>query len=68
MSKIAEVAHAVEIGKSMIVPGLVQEALGEGCTPIDILNQGMIDAMAIVGKSSKIMRSLYLRCWWPQEP
>lgn len=53
MSKIAEVAHAVEIGKSKIVPGLVQEALGEGCTPIDILNQGMIDAMAIVGKKFK---------------
>lgn len=53
MSKIAEVAHAIEIGKSKLVPGLVQEALDEGNSPIDILNQGMIDAMAIVGEKFK---------------
>lgn len=53
MSKIAEVAHAIEIGKSKLVPGLVQEALDEGNAPIDILNQGMIDAMAIVGEKFK---------------
>lgn len=53
MSKIAELAHAVEIGKSKLVPGLVQEALDEGNAPIDILNQGMIDAMAIVGEKFK---------------
>ncbi len=53
MSKIAELAHAVEIGKSKLVPGLVQEALDEGNAPIDILNKGMIDAMAIVGEKFK---------------
>lgn len=53
MSKIAELAHAVEIGKSKLVPGLVQEALDEGNAPIDILNQGMIDAMAVVGEKFK---------------
>lgn len=53
MSKIAELAHAVEIGKAKLVPGLVQEALDEGNAPIDILNQGMIDAMAIVGEKFK---------------
>ena len=53
MSKIEEVAHAVEIGKSKIVPGLVQEALDEGCSAVDILNHGMIDAMAIVGEKFK---------------
>ena len=53
MSKIAELAHAVEIGKSKLVPGLVQEALDEGNAPIDILNQGMIDAMSIVGEKFK---------------
>ena len=36
MSKIEELAHAVEIGKSKLVPGLVQEALDEGNAPIDI--------------------------------
>ena len=53
MSKIAELAHAVEIGKAKLVPGLVQEALDEGNAPIDILNKGMIDAMSIVGDKFK---------------
>ena len=53
MSKIAELAHAVEIGKSKLVPGLVQEALDEGNAPIDILNKGMIDAMSVVGEKFK---------------
>ncbi len=53
MSKIAELAHAIEIGKSKLVPGLVQEALDEGNAPIDILNKGMIDAMAVVGEKFK---------------
>ena len=53
MSKIEELAHAVEIGKSKLVPGLVQEALDEGNAPIDVLNKGMIDAMAVVGEKFK---------------
>ena len=53
MSKIAELARAVEIGKSKLVPGLVQEAIDEGNAPIDILNKGMIDAMSIVGEKFK---------------
>ena len=53
MSKIAELAHAVEIGKSKLVPGLAQEAIDEGNAPIDILNQGMIDAMSVVGEKFK---------------
>ena len=53
MSKIEELAHAVEIGKSKLVPGLVQKALDEGNAPIDILNKGMIDAMSIVGDKFK---------------
>ena len=53
MSKIEELAHAVEIGKSKLVPGLVQEALDEGNAPIDVLNKGMIDAMSVVGDKFK---------------
>ena len=53
MSKIAELAHAIEIGKAKLVPGLVQEALAEGNAPIDILNQGMIDAMSVIGEKFK---------------
>ena len=53
MSKVDELFHAVEIGKSKLVPGLVQAALDEGVAPIDVLNKGMIDAMAVVGEKFK---------------
>ena len=50
MAKLAELAHAVEFGKIKQVPVLVREALEEGCSPIDILNEGMIHAMVVVGQ------------------
>ena len=49
MSKIQEVAAAVESGKIKIIEGLVQEALDAGDAPEAILNEGMINAMGIVG-------------------
>ena len=52
MSKIAELSHAVEIGRAKLVPGLVQEALDEGNAPVVVLNS-MIDAMAVVGEKFK---------------
>ena len=63
MSKIEEVAKLVEIGKAKLVGKAVQEALDEGCDPQEILNKGMIDAMAVVGENSKMVRSLFRRCW-----
>ena len=53
MSKIEEVAAAVEKGKVKIVAGLVQEALDEGASAAEILNTGMIGAMAVVGEKFK---------------
>ena len=53
MSKIDEIAKAVESGKAKVVPGLVQEALDEGLDPMEILNKGMIDAMGVVGEKFK---------------
>ena len=53
MSKIDEIAAAVEAGKAKVVPGLVEEALAEGCDPMEILNKGMIDAMGVVGEKFK---------------
>lgn len=53
MSKIDEVAAAVEAGKAKIVGGLVQEAIEAGCDPSEILNTGMIGAMANVGEKFK---------------
>lgn len=53
MSKIQEIAEAIEFGKKKMIKGLVEEALAEGCKPIDILNQGMIGAMSVVGEKYK---------------
>lgn len=53
MSKIQEISKAVEFGKKKLISGLIEEALAEGCKPIDILNQGLIDAMGIVGEKFK---------------
>jgi methanogenic corrinoid protein MtbC1 len=50
MSKIQEIAQAVETGKSKLIEGLVTEALNEGIEPLKILNEGMIAAMAVVGE------------------
>ena len=50
MTKIQEIAAAVEAGKSKIIGELVQAALDEGVAPLEILNVGMIDAMGIVGE------------------
>jgi methanogenic corrinoid protein MtbC1 len=48
MSKIEDVRANVEIGKTKLVPILVQEALDEGSSAIDIL-QAMVDGMGVVG-------------------
>lgn len=53
MSKINEIAAAVEAGKAKIVGGLVEEAVAAGENPGEILNKGMIDAMAVVGEKFK---------------
>jgi len=49
MSKIQEVAAAVESGKVKLIEGLVQEALDAKEDPNAILNDGMIAAMGVVG-------------------
>ena len=49
MSKIPEIAAAVEGGKVKIIEGLVQEALDAGDAPEAILNEGMIAAMSVIG-------------------
>ncbi|MFV0529297.1 MAG: corrinoid protein [Lachnospiraceae bacterium] len=53
MSKTQEIAAAVSAGKVKLVPGLVQEAIEAGVNPEEILNEGMIDAMGIVGEKFK---------------
>ncbi|HWQ77809.1 MAG TPA: corrinoid protein [Anaerovoracaceae bacterium] len=53
MSKLQELVHAIENGETKQAAGLVQEVLDEGVAPIDILNKGMIEAMAVVGEKFK---------------
>ena len=62
MSKIEELSAAVENGKSKLVPNLVQECLDEGDAPLDVLNHGMIDAMSVVGESSRRTRFSFRKC------
>jgi corrinoid protein of di/trimethylamine methyltransferase len=49
MIKIEEITQAVETGKSKIIQELITNALSEGADPVDILNEGMVKAMANVG-------------------
>ncbi|GHV91103.1 cobalamin-binding protein [Spirochaetia bacterium] len=55
MSKIEEIAQAVETGKLKLIVGLTEEALAEGIDPLKILNEGMVGAMEVVG--GKFQRS-----------
>jgi corrinoid protein of di/trimethylamine methyltransferase len=50
MSKIEEIAQAVETGKAKGIEDLVQQALAEGTDPVKILNEGMIAAMGRIGE------------------
>lgn len=49
MSKLEEIASAIEAGKVKQIAGLVEEALDAQLDPLEIMNRGMIDAMASVG-------------------
>lgn len=50
MTKIEEIAAAIEEGRVKLVMPLVQEALHAGDSPNEILNKGMIDALGNVGE------------------
>lgn len=50
MSSVQAVKENVEKGKLKLIKGIVQEALDAGCDPIELLNDGMIAAMDVVGQ------------------
>lgn len=50
---IQEVYKLVEKGKAKLIAAAVQEALDDGCNPTEILNEGMIKAMDVVGERFK---------------
>lgn len=49
MSIFEEISSAVQRGKKKEVAPLVQQALDQGADPAQILNEGLIDAMSIIG-------------------
>lgn len=53
MSKINEISEQLQKGKAKVVKGLVQEALDEGCHPKEILNEGLLSGMMIIGEKFK---------------
>ena len=44
MSILNDISANLQKGKSKIVKALVQQALDEGCKPVDILNEGCFTA------------------------
>ena len=53
MSILSEISENLQKGKSKIVKELVSRALEEGCRPVDILNEGLLHGMNIVGELFK---------------
>ena len=53
MSILNEISENLQKGKSKIVKALVQQALDEGCKPVDILNEGLLHGMNVVGEQFK---------------
>ena len=50
---LSEISENLQKGKSKIVKALVQQALDEGCRPADILNEGLLAGMNVVGEKFK---------------
>ena len=44
-----DISSAVQRGKRKEVAPLVEQALAEGCEPMDVLNQGLVAAMDVIG-------------------
>ena len=53
MSILNEISENLQKGKSKIVKAMVQQALDEGCKPADILNEGLLHGMNVVGEQFK---------------
>ena len=53
MSILNEISENLQKGKAKIVKELCERALAEGCNPEDILNEGLLSGMSIVGEKFK---------------
>lgn len=53
MSIMSEISENLQRGKAKIVKELVQQAIDEGVKPADILEQGLLHGMGIIGEKFK---------------
>ena len=53
MALLDEISTQLQLGKAKIVKTLVQQALSEGFTPEEILNDGLLKGMDIIGAKFK---------------
>lgn len=53
MSKYEEVSNLLQKGKAKDIAALVEKLLNEGAVPKDILNEGLISGMNIIGEKFK---------------
>ncbi len=54
MSKLTDLQKLVEEGKVAEVPGAVQAALDDGNTPLDVLNNGLVEPINILGEKFRL--------------
>lgn len=54
MSKLSELAACVEAGKVNEVAELTQAALDEGNAPLDVLNEGLVEPINILGEKFRL--------------
>ena len=53
MSILNEISENLQRGKAKIVKELVQQAIDEGISPKEILEQGLLSGMDVVGQKFK---------------
>ncbi|HEX2925515.1 MAG TPA: corrinoid protein [Ruminiclostridium sp.] len=53
MSVLSEISQALQSGKAKVVKELVQKAIDEGLTASDILNNGLLTGMSVIGEKFK---------------
>lgn len=64
---VQEISTFLQKGRAKNVKTLVQQALDEGVNPKEILNDGLLAGMMVVGEKLKITRYSCRRCWWQPE-
>lgn len=68
MRILTEISENLQKGKAKIVKELVQQAIDKGIPVQQILDEGLLAGMSIIGENSRTMRFSCRRCWWPPVP